>query len=186
MEEPKINSIKDMQKKEMENLKKKIQGAGLPLPVERKALLEAERLKFISPASSEYGLIREYIDYLLSLPWTQSCTEEIDVGKLKKVLDKEYFGQKKMKEQICEYFSIRQLKKDIKGSILCFVGPTGTGKTSLAQSIALALNQKFVRLSLAGFSTSQEIKGERFGIECRIKRLKVCANIARIVSLEFA
>jgi ATP-dependent Lon protease len=164
MDEPETNRIEDMQKKEIGNLNGKIQGAGLPLPVERKALLEAERLKFISPASSEYEMIREYIDYLISLPWTRSCAEEIDVEKLKRVLDQEYFGQKKMKEQICEYFSIRQLRRDIKGSILCFVGPAGTGKTSLAQSIALALNRKFVRLSLAGFSTSQEIKGERFGI----------------------
>ncbi len=153
----------DIQKKEIEQLKKRVLEAGMPLPAERKAFLEAERLKYISPVSSEYELIRDYIDYLISLPWTQSCAEEIDVEKLKKVLDREYFGQKKMKEQICEYFSIRQLKKDIKGSILCFVGPPGTGKTSLAQSIALALNRKFIRLSVAGFSTSQEIKGERFG-----------------------
>ncbi len=145
------------------DLEKKIRGAGLPLQVERKALMEARRLKLISPASTEYSLIHDYIDWLLSLPWTQSCAEEIDVEKLEKVLNREFFGQKKMKERIYEYFSIRQLKKDIQGSILCFVGPAGTGKTALAQSIASALSRKFTRFSVAGSSASQQIKGERFG-----------------------
>jgi ATP-dependent Lon protease len=153
----------DAQKSEFEELEKKIREAGLPFQVERKALIEKERLRLISPASTEYSLIHDYIDWLLSLPWVQGCVEEIDVEKLEKVLDKEFFGQKKMKERIYEYFSIRQLKKDINGSILCFVGPSGTGKTALAHSIASALDRKFVRLSVAGLSSSQQIKGERFG-----------------------
>lgn len=153
----------DIQKSNVERLEKMIHGASLPLQVERKALVEIQRLKLISPASTEYGLIHDYIDWILSLPWSQSCVEEIDVEKLEKVLDKEFFGQKKMKERIYEYFSIRQLKKDIRGSILCFVGPPGTGKTALAQSIASALDRKFVRLSVAGSSASQQIKGERLG-----------------------
>lgn len=153
----------DAQKSEIGEMEKKIHEAGLPLQVERKALIEKERLRLISPASSEYSLILDYINWLLSLPWAQSCAEEIDVEKLEKVLDKEFFGQKKMKERIYEYFSIRQLKKDIRGSILCFVGPPGTGKTALAQSIASALDRKFVRLSVAGSSASQQIKGERLG-----------------------
>jgi len=153
----------EARKSEIEESEKKIRDAKLPLQIERKALIENERLRLISPASTEYSLIHDYIDWLLSLPWTQSCAEEINVEKLEKVLDKEFFGQKKMKERIYEYFSIRQLKKDIKGSILCFVGPPGTGKTALARSIASALDRKFVRLSVAGFSDTQQIKGERFG-----------------------
>lgn len=153
----------DFQKSELKSLKKRIQEADLPQLAERKALLEVERLKSISPASGEFDLIWDYIDCLITLPWNKSCAGKIDVEKLQRVLDKEYFGQKKMKERIYEYFSIRQLKKDIKGSFLCFVGSPGTGKTSLARSIALALDRKFVRLNVAGFNTSQQIKGERFG-----------------------
>jgi len=149
---------------EIRELEKRIQDADLPVQVKRKALMEARRLKLISPASAEYSLIHDYIDWLLSLPWNRSCAEEIDVEKLEKVLDREFFGQKKMKERIYEYFSIRQLKKDIQGSILCFVGPPGIGKTALARSIASALDRKFIRLSMAGSSSSQQIKGERFGL----------------------
>jgi ATP-dependent Lon protease len=154
---------KDFQKLEIRRFKIKIQKAALPPMVKRKALLEVERLKLISPASGEFDLIWSYIDWLISLPWKKMCAGKIDVEKLEKVLDKEYFGQKKMKERVYEYFAIRQLKKEIRGTILCFVGPPGTGKTSLARSIALALDRKFVRLSVAGFTNSKQIKGERYG-----------------------
>ncbi len=157
------SNFTDFQKSEIERLRKRIQEAGLPFLAERKALLELERLKHISFASGEFDLIWSYIDWLISLPWEKSSAGGIDVERLEKVLDKEYFGQKKMKERIYEYFAIRQLKKDIKGSILCFVGPPGTGKTALARSIALALDRKYVRLNLEGITKRQEIKGERFG-----------------------
>ncbi|MDH4222196.1 MAG: AAA family ATPase [candidate division Zixibacteria bacterium] len=157
------SNLRDFQKTEIKRLKEKIQKADLPVKVKRKAFLEVERLKLISPASGEYNLIWSYIDWIINLPWKNSSAGRIDVEKLEEVLDKEYFGQKKMKERIYEYFSIRKLRKEMKGSILCFVGPPGTGKSSLAKAIAQALKRKYLSLNVAGFTENRQLKGERNG-----------------------
>jgi ATP-dependent Lon protease len=151
----------DLQEREVAILKEKIKGAPLPPDVEKQVLLEAERLRLISTASAEYGMLRTHIDWLLSLPWTKEKCGEVDLERLEKTLTQEHFGQEKVKEKILELFSIRKLKKDLKGIVLCFAGPPGTGKTSLAQSIAKALGRKFVRISVAGIRDESEIRGTR-------------------------
>jgi ATP-dependent Lon protease len=151
----------DPQEKEVSELKEKITQASLPPHVEKQALLEAERLKLISTASAEYGMIRTHIEWMLSLPWVKESCGEIDIEKLETILTREHFGQEKVKEKILELFSIRKLKNDWKGIVLCFAGPPGTGKTSLGQSIAKALGRKFVRISVAGIRDESEIKGAR-------------------------
>jgi ATP-dependent Lon protease len=150
-----------LQEREVSELKEKIKEAPLPPYVERQILLEAERLRLISTASAEYGMLRTHIDWLLSLPWIKQERGEVDLERLERVLTEEHFGQEKVKEKILELFSIRKLKKDLKGIILCFVGPPGTGKTSLAQSIAKALGRRFVRVSVAGIRDESEIRGTR-------------------------
>ena len=150
-----------LQEKEVAGLKEKIVEAPLPPDVERQVLLEAERLRLISTASAEYGMLRTHIDWLLSLPWTKQKCGEVDLEKLEKVLTKEHFGQEKVKEKILELFSIRKLKKNLRGIVLCFAGPPGTGKTSLAQSIAKALGRRYVSISAAGIRDDSEIRGTR-------------------------
>jgi ATP-dependent Lon protease len=150
-----------LQEKEVAQLKEKIIKAPLAPDVERQVLLEAERLRLISTASAEYGMLRTHIDWLLSLPWTKQRYEQVDLERLETVLAKEHFGQEKVKEKILELFSIRKLKRDLKGIVLCFAGPPGTGKTSLAQSISKALGRKFVRISAAGMRDESEIRGTR-------------------------
>jgi ATP-dependent Lon protease len=147
--------------KEVENLKEKILKTSLPLEVEKQTLLETERLKLISPASAEYGRIKSYIDWILSLSWRSCGTKEIDIERVEAVLNQEFFGQKKVKEKVMEYISILKLRKEIKGAGLCFVGPPGTGKSSLAQSIAKALGREFVRISVEGVRDEAEIRGHR-------------------------
>jgi ATP-dependent Lon protease len=151
----------DLQEREVARLKQRIKKAPLPPYVETQVLLEAERLRLISTASAEYGMLRTHIDWLLSLPWAKQKCEQIDLQKLETVLAKEHFGQEKVKEKILELFSIRKLKRELKGIVLCFAGPPGTGKTSLAQSIAKALGRKFVRISAAGMRDESEIRGTR-------------------------
>jgi ATP-dependent Lon protease len=150
-----------LQEKEVGELKEKIKASSLPPYVEKQALLEAERLRSISTASAEYGMVRIHIDWLLSLPWTKGSCGEVDLERLERILTSEHFGQKRVKENILQLFSVRKLKKDLKGIVLCFVGPAGTGKTSLAQAIAKALGRKFVRVSVAGVRDESEIKGTR-------------------------
>jgi len=150
-----------LQEKEVGELKERIKASSLPPYVEKQALLEVERLRLISTASAEYGMVRTHIDWLLSLPWTKESCAEVDIARLEKVLTSEHFGQNKVKESILQLFSVRKLKKDLKGIVLCFVGPAGTGKTSLAQAIAKALGREFVRVSVAGVRDESEIKGTR-------------------------
>jgi ATP-dependent Lon protease len=150
-----------LQEREVTKLKEEIIKAPLPPNVERQVLLEAERLRLISTASAEYGMLRTHIDWLLSLPWTKQQCGEVDLERLETVLTREHFGQEKVKEKILELFSIRKLKKNLRGIVLCFAGPPGTGKTSLAQSIAKALRRKYVRISAAGIRDDSEIRGTR-------------------------
>ncbi len=150
-----------LQEKEVGELKEKIKASSLPPYVEKQALLEAERLRLISTASAEYGMVRTHIDWLLSLPWTRESCGEVDIERLERILTSEHFGQKKVKENILQLFSVRKLRKDLKGIVLCFVGPAGTGKTSLAQAIAKALGRKFMRVSVAGVRDESAIKGTR-------------------------
>jgi len=142
-------------------LREIIKKKSLPVEVETRVLFEAERLKLISPASVEYGTIRNYIDWILSLPWEKSISWDIDIGKVEEVLEKEYYGQRKVKDQILEYLSIKTLKKDLKSAVPCFCGPPGTGKTVLAQILAKALDRKYARISIAGIRDEAEIRGHR-------------------------
>jgi len=150
-----------LQEREVIELKEKIEEASLPPYVKKQALLEAERLRLISTASAEYGMIRTHIEWMLSLPWIKETCGEVDIKKLETILTHEHFGQENVKEKILELFSIRKLRNDWKGIVLCFAGPPGTGKTSLGQSIAKALERKFVRISVAGIRDESEIKGAR-------------------------
>jgi ATP-dependent Lon protease len=151
----------ELQEKEVAELREKIKISSLLPHVERQALLEVERLRLISTASAEYGMVRIHIDWLLSLPWTKASCGEVDIERLEAILTQEHLGQKKVKENILQLFSVRKLKKDLRGIALCFVGPAGTGKTSLAQAIAKALGRKFVRVNVAGVRDESEIKGAR-------------------------
>ncbi len=150
-----------LQEKEVAELREKIKASSLPPYVERQALLEAERLRLISTASAEYGMVRTHVDWLLSLPWSRESCGEVDIERMEGILTQEHLGQKKVKEEILQLFSIRKLKKDLKGIVLCFLGPSGTGKTSLAQAIAKALGRKFVRVNIAGVRDESDIRGTR-------------------------
>ena len=147
--------------KQVNELKESIKKKSLPPEVESKMLFEAERLSLISPASAEFGTIRNYIDWILSLPWRKSASWDIDIEKVEEVLEKQYYGQSEVKDQILEYLSIRMLRKDLKSSVLCFCGPPGTGKTALAGILAKALDRNFVRMSIAGIRDEAEIRGHR-------------------------
>ncbi len=150
-----------LQEKEVAELKEKIKATTLPPYVEKQASLEAERLRLISIASAEYGMVRTHIDWLLSLPWTRESCGEVNIERLEGILTQEHLGQKKVKENILQLFSVRKLKKDLRGLVLCFAGPAGTGKTSLAQAIAKALGREFVSINVAGVRDEAEIKGAR-------------------------
>jgi ATP-dependent Lon protease len=150
-----------LQEKEVAELKEKIKVSRLPPYVEKQALLEAERLRLISTASAEYGMVRTHIDCLLSLPWIKESSQDVNIERLEGVLTQEHLGQQKVKESILQLFSVRKLKKDQKGLALCFAGPAGTGKTSLAHAIAKALGRKLVSIDVAGVRDEAEIKGAR-------------------------
>ncbi len=146
---------------EIEELESKIKAKGLPKEIEEKALKEIARLDKINPSSPDYSIILNYLDWLLNLPFNE-CTEDTkNLLDAKAVLDKDHFGLEKVKQRIVEYIAVLQLTKTIKGPILCFVGPPGVGKTSVASSIARALNRKFVRMSLGGVKDEAEIRGHR-------------------------
>ncbi len=146
---------------EPQTLKKEIEDKHLPKYVEEKALKEIERLDKINPSSPDYSVILNYLDWLKELPFSQSTEDTKDLKIAKEVLDKDHFGLEKVKERIVEYLAVLHLTKEIKGPILCFVGPPGVGKTSVATSIARALNRKFVRMSLGGVKDEAEIRGHR-------------------------
>ena len=146
---------------EGEELANQIKAKNLPQSVEEKALKEISRLDKINPSSPDYSIILNYLDWIKDLPFTDSTVDTEDLKKAKEILDKDHFGLEKVKQRIVEYLAVLQLTKEIKGPILCFVGPPGVGKTSVATSIARALNRKFVRMSLGGVKDEAEIRGHR-------------------------
>ena len=151
----------DEGQREIEDLKQKIEAAGMPEDVKKEAMKELSRLGRMSPMAADYSLTRNYIEWLAVLPWSKSSGSTIDIGKAKGILDEDHYELKKVKERILDYLSVLELKPDMKGPILCFVGPPGVGKTSLGRSIARALGRKFQRISLGGMHDEAEIRGHR-------------------------
>ena len=152
---------KDDKSDELEELKVKIEKAGMPKETKEKALAELKRLEAMPTVSAEATVSRNYIDWLVQVPWKKATREMRDIKRAEKILNEDHFGLEKVKERILEFLAVRQLVTETKGSILCFAGPPGVGKTSLAKSIAKSLNRKFVRLSLGGVRDEAEIRGHR-------------------------
>src|SRR6185503_2682211 len=144
---------------ESAELRKRIAEAALPESVATVANREVDRLERMTPASPEYQMIRTYLDWILDVPWAKPTEDRLDPVAARKVLDEDHYDLDKVKERIVEYLAVRKLKGDLKGPILCFVGPPGVGKTSLGQSIARSMNRKFVRISLGGVRDEAEIRG---------------------------
>ncbi|MGA1839434.1 MAG: endopeptidase La [bacterium] len=151
----------DNRRGEIKELEDKIKEAKMSKEIEEKAFKELKRMELMPPMAAEATVVRNYIDWLISLPWSKKTRDKLNLEEAEKILDNEHYGLKKAKERILEYLAVRRLVKKMKGPILCFVGPPGGGKTSLARSIAHATGRKFVRLSLGGVRDEAEIRGHR-------------------------
>ncbi len=149
------------ERSEMDELRGRVDAAGLPEAIATHATKELERLERMTPASPEYQMIRTYLDWVLDVPWETLTEDRLDPLAAREVLDADHYDLDKIKDRIVEYLAVRKLKGDLKGPILCFVGPPGVGKTSLGQSIARAMNRRFVRISLGGIRDEAEIRGHR-------------------------
>lgn len=146
---------------ELEGLQKRISEARMPKPVEEKALAELSKLKMMSPMSAEASVLRTYIDWMTSVPWSKRSKVILDLERARRILDEDHFGLEEVKERILEYLAVQKRVKKLKGQVLCLVGPPGVGKTSLGESIAKATNRKFVRMALGGVRDEAEIRGHR-------------------------
>jgi ATP-dependent Lon protease len=151
----------DEGQRDTDELRQKIESAGMPDDVKKEAMKELGRLARMSPMAADYSVTRNYIEWLAILPWAKVSGGDVDILKAKEVLDTDHYDLKKVKDRILDYLSVRRLKPNMKGPILCFVGPPGVGKTSLGKSIARALGRKFVRISLGGVHDEAEIRGHR-------------------------
>src|SRR2546430_8062892 len=151
----------DPQQAEINELREKVEAAGMPEEIKARAIKEVDRMSRIPSASPEVGVIRTYVDWLISLPWNVSTEDNLDIKEAARILDEDHYGLEKIKERILEYLAVRALAEKIRSPILAFVGPPGVGKTSLGKSIARAMGRKFVRMSLGGIHDEAEIRGHR-------------------------
>ena len=151
----------DPQQAEINELREKVEAAGMPEEIKTRAIKEIDRMSRIPSASPEVGVIRTYVDWLVGLPWNISTDDQLDIKEAARILDEDHYGLEKIKERILEYLAVRTLADEIRSPILAFVGPPGVGKTSLGKSIARAMGRKFVRMSLGGIHDEAEIRGHR-------------------------
>ena len=142
-------------------LNKAILNAKMPKDVQKKCMSELKKLKNMSPMSAEATVVRNYLDWMIDIPWYKKDKVDIDLNKAAKTLDEDHFGLEKVKERIIEFLAVQKRMEKIKGPILCLVGPPGVGKTSLGKSIAKATNREFVRMSVGGMRDEAEIRGHR-------------------------
>lgn len=146
---------------EVGELREKIKESDMPEHIEKIALKELDRYERVPQNSGESSIIRNYLEWLLVLPWTKKTEDKIELDQAQKVLDRDHYGLEKVKERVLEYLAVQKLTNSIKGPIICLVGPPGVGKTSLARSIAESINRNFVRVSLGGVRDEAEIRGHR-------------------------